>query len=685
MRIGVTILIVTVLLSLILLTVAALVGKRVDYSLDEELFKKATEESTTYYYAYNRDDELLEVWKSFSAGKREWVSLSDVNDVLIKGFLAVEDRKFYSHKGINVKRTIAAMANYILKSKNSFGASTITQQVIKNISGDNETTVERKINEIFRAMHLEKNHSKDEILEVYLNIVPMSENIYGVSLASEAYFGKEVSELTPAEAAMLIGITNAPTKYSPYSNPDECLAKRNRILSIMLDNSVIDREEYDEAVASPLGVKEEPELPGISSWFVETARNEIIEDMMREYGITEPAANLMLKGARVVLTMSVEIQEILDNFFSDTSNLSKKFNEGLNYSMVVSDHKTGNLLGIIGNGGIKKGEKLYNYATNPIIPGSTLKPLAIYAPLIDEGKINWSTIVEDAPVRYLGNEEGTPYPKNTPDVYEGDITVAEALKKSKNTVAIRLLNLLGAEKAFHFLKNTFGFHNLVGNQEVENGTSLTDIAEAPMALGQLTKGVSLKKLTESYNVFPNKGVFATGGSYYGVFDKSGNTVLEKKRTQKSVFNADTANIMNQLLSDVVKDGTAKQITLKENVDTAGKTGTSGGDKDRLFIGYTPYYTAGIWCGFSNGKTVGINSPNHIEIWDKIMTIIHNELVLNKYSEDIENFDTSGLIAEPYCSISGGIPNDMCELYDDVIIEYGYYSPRDPLNKICDKH
>ena len=684
-RIGIGILISGLVAALGITVFLFVVAKRVDYTVDEELFRKAAEESTTYYYAYNRDNELVEVWKSFSNGRREWVSISDVNEVLVKGFLAVEDRQFYSHKGINLKRTVAAIANYILKFRDAFGASTITQQVVKNISGDNETTVKRKVNELLRAVHLERNHSKEEILELYLNIVPMSENMYGVSVASEAYFGKESSDLTVAESATIIGITNAPALYSPYSNPESCLIKRNRVLAIMRETGIITDAEYSEAVSSPLGVNTHPQLPGISSWFIETAHQEIVNDLTQKYSISEPAAKLMLNGARIVLTMVPEIQDILDDFFSDTTNLSEKFNDGLNYSMVVSDPKTGNLLGIVGNGGEKKGERLYNYATAPITPGSTIKPLSIYAPLIDSAKINWTTIVSDTPVRYQNtSEEVVPYPKNTPDVYEGDITVADALKKSKNTVAVRLLQEYGIDNAFKLLNQAFKF-NLSDKFVRADGTVITDRSEAPLALGQLTQGVSLKKLTESYNVFPNEGILAVGGSYYGVFDRNGNTVIEKNHEERAIFRSDTSKIVNQLLSNVVKDGTARQITLKESVDTAGKTGTSGKDRDRLFIGYTPYYTAGIWCGFSNGKAIGNNIPNHLNIWDEVMKRIHNKMVFDKYSESTESFDISGLVVQPYCSSSGGSPNEYCELDDEAIIEYGYYSTRDMLNKECDKH
>ena len=662
------------------------VGKNIDYEMDEKLFNKAREDDVTSYYAYNQFNQLTEVWKSFGAEKREWIQLGDVNEYLVKGFIAVEDRHFFNHNGINIKRTAAAILNHIFRFQSAFGASTITQQVIKNVSGDKETTVKRKINEIFRALNLERNHSKEEILEVYLNIVPMSDNIYGVSLAAEVYFGKPASDLSITEAATIIGITNAPAKYNPYTNPQRCQEKRNRVLYAMKDCGLIDHEEYEKAISSSLDIKSNSKNTAISSWFVETARDDIVKDLSNFYNISDPAARLMLKGASVILTMSPEIQKIMEEFFENTDKINKNSYDKINYAMVVSEPKTGNLLGIIGNSGKKEGERLYNHATSRITPGSTIKPLSIYAPLLDSRDINWSTIVKDEPVRYIANgDEEIPYPRNSPDVYNGDITIEDAIKRSKNTVSIKLLEKLGVEKSFNLLKNIYGFSDLV-DRVVCGERVLTDMAEAPLGLGQLTQGVSLRKLTESYNVFPAEGNLRFGSSYYSVTDRDGKVIIEPSGKSVNVMKKTTADIMNQMLANVVKDGTARRIKLKETVDTAGKTGTSGKDKDRLFIGYTPYCTAGIWCGCYDGvSNIGVYNPNHLEIWDEIMTKIHNEIYLSGYEENQKSFDTSDLILQPYCSISGGLLSEACEMDDATVIKYGYFSKDNSLDKICNVH
>ena len=687
LRITVLIIVVAVLTGICLIGASAYVNRNIDYEFDEELFRKAKEEQTVYYYAYDRYGNLTEVYTSVSTSMREWTDFSDISEYLKSGFIAMEDRKFYEHNGINYKRTVAAVVNHLFKLGNSFGASTITQQVIKNISGDNETSISRKAKEMLRAYNLECNHSKDDIFELYLNIIPMAGNIYGVGAASEAYFNKEPSELSLAEAATIVGITNAPTRYNPYLYPEACKEKRNRVLYAMLDTDMISRDEYEAAIQSPLTLSSEKVDFGISSWFVETANEEILNDLSKRYGVSHAVARLMLNGARVILTMNPEVQDIMDNYFSDTGNLSDKFAEGLNYSMVISDPYTGDLLGIIGNGGEKRGERLFNYATTPVTPGSVLKPIALYAPLIEDGSICWSSMFDDSPTEYIGSGDNkAPYPRNSPDVYEGLIDINDAIKKSKNTVAIRMYNLLGAERIFSHLTENYGFDTLVRSKSAVNGEVISDLNKSPLALGQLSYGVSLRKLTEAYNAFPNEGVLCSGRSYSEVYDRDGNIIINKEVEKKRIYSEETAQIINQLLSGVVYDGTARQIKLKETVDTAGKTGTSGNDFDRLFIGYTPYFTAGIWCGFGqNGKAVGQNSPTHLQIWDSIMREVHDSLVLDNYDDRTESFNTNALTVAPYCSKSGLMPTEWCEHDDEAEIKLGYFGSKKTSETECDYH
>lgn len=665
----------------------------IDYSLDEKLLSCARGESATRFfydtsfgYGEYRPRELN---TSFGSKSENWYEYNEIGDNLKSAFIAVEDRSFFKHHGVNFKRTLYAAFNHLFHVKSKFGASTITQQLIKNLSGDNEQTIGRKFSELLRATHLENAHTKEEIFEAYLNVIPMGNGIVGVGSASREYFGKKPDSLTAAEAATLVGITNAPARYNPITNPQSCKEKRNSVLKTMLECGVIEAFEYENASKSELAVLEPlDEKSDVNSWLVETICDDISQDLAKSKKISKSAARslLMNGGFSVYTTVNPEVQSTLEHYFENVNNFPEAVSSGLQYSMVVLDSSNGNLLGIVGAVGKKSGNLLLNHALMPITPGSSLKPLALYAPALDKKLVNWATVFDDVPLEFKKTKEGEyqEYPKNYPQVYDGLITLSDALRLSKNTVAVRLYNLLGKESIFKSLKNDFGF-DLVDSQTLSNGGKLTDKASSPLALGQLSYGVSLRELTGAYTVFPRYGEYSKPRSYLAVFDDNGNLVLENTSEAKRVFATDTTQIMNQLLMRVTESGTAKQVTLDTVVDTAGKTGTSGNDKDRIFIGYTPYCTAGIWCGYPNkSKSIGAQSVSHLEIWDDVMREIH-ELLLGK-EDAVRSFSVKDVKRFPYCKDSGHLYSVNC-MYDPrgVRLEYGYFTADNKPSGDCQRH
>lgn len=674
-----------VIVLLIILTVfIAIIYFKLDFRGDEELFESSRRWSSTTFYADSDEKEgyqPLEIEISGEIRKQHYM-LEEISPYLTNGFIAVEDKIFYEHNGVDLKRTAMAAANYLLKRQKAFGASTITQQVIKNISGDNQPKLTRKISEIIRAGHIEKKYAKDEILELYLNVIPMSDNIYGVGAASKAYFGKEPSQLSPAEAATLIGITNAPTAYNPYSNPSKCENKRNIVLKVMLTDNVISQKDYEKAINTPLKVipREERE-DRFDSWFVETVIDEVAGDLAMEYNMSTSAARMKLLGGgyKVFTTMNPSVQQKLEDYFENEANLPAEIDKGLNYAMVVTDSVSGDLVGIIGRAGIKQGNRLLNHATTPHMPASALKPLALYAPLIEEGKINWATVFDDVPVTFYPQEDGyREYPHNSPGIYDGLLPIKDAIRLSKNTVAVRLCELRGAKNIFTSLRNDYKWDTLI-----EKEGNLTDIATAPMALGQMCKGVSLLKLTEGYSAFAGDGVRSKARSYIALADCNGNILLENKPNKNRIISPSTARIMNQLLMTVTSDGTAEGISLKNIVDTAGKTGTSSGNRDKIFVGYTPYYTAGIWCGYDDGNEAVYNlSKSHLAIWDDIMCNIHRDIA----ESEKNHFSTEGLLYLPYCRDSGERYSDNC-IYDPRgnRRDYGYFTADNHPTGDCTRH
>ena len=661
----------------------------IDYSRDEMLFESKRFVGATRLFYEDTDGEIKEYSiLSPSDNKSLWYSYEEIPSSLKSAFISAEDRGFFSHGGVDYKRTAYALLNYILKLRSGFGGSTITQQVIKNISGDNEHSITRKLNEMLRAVHIEDIHTKEEIFEVYLNIVPMGDGINGVGFAAEYYFGKEPSELTVDEAATLVGITNAPSRYNPYTNYKSCLEKRNRVLYAMLDNGVLTEEEYDALCKKSIPLKKSENIDhSVDSWFSETVLSDVSHDLAEKKGISESAARILLLngGYSVYTTVNPDIQKLLEDYFANEDNLSSSVKDGLEYSMIVLDSKSGRVVGIVGAAGEKSANRLTNYALVPHVPGSTLKPLALYAALIERGEGNWATVFDDAPVSFYQNSDGeyVDYPKNSPQKYDGLISVADALKYSKNTVAARIYEKLGKEYIFNFLTEEFGF-SLCDRVKTERGT-LTDKALSPLALGQLTYGISIRELAGAYSVFSGDGIYSEPITYTRVTDSSGKEVLNTEQHRERVFSKSTARIMNMMLSGVVNDGTAKKITLGDLYDTAGKTGTSGADKDRLFVGYMPYYTAAIWCGYtSQDKGIGRQKKSHLEIWDEVMHGIHKLTVGT--AESLKYFSTEGLEYLPYCKDSGQLFSDNC-IYDPrgSRLDYGYFTSDNKPITACKTH
>ena len=687
-------------LTLFAICFTSLFSKRnIDFDYDERLFDMAEIGSYTEYYVdsdHNARDIASYVPKplceiALGEKRKSWVSVNEVDPKLTEGFIAVEDREFYDHSGVNIRRTLLALLNSLFHFRDTFGASTITQQVVKNMSGDSELTLKRKLSEMIRAYNIEKNHSKSEIMELYLNIIPMGENIYGVKRAASEYFGKSTAELSAAECATLIGITNAPTRYNPRLHPEACLKKRNDVLYVMHECGVISDEDYNGAVEEKIELtNDKSEEERLQSWFIETVNSDVIADLGAKYGMSRASAEALLYngGLKIYTTEDPSVQKTLEEYFENTHNFPDEINKGLDYAMAIVDSQSGNLLGIIGSVGKKSANKLLNLALVPRTPGSSLKPLALYAPLIDSGRITPATVFDDVPVSFdKRGGQYIEYPNNYPRVYSGLITVKDALRLSKNTVAIRLYEMLGAENIYKILKSDLGLDTLVRREVGEGGNIVTDLAPSPLALGQLSYGVSLRKLTEAYTVFPNDGVLNQGRSYIAVYDSDGKPLLENAPEGKRVFSEGGARVMNQLLMQVVKSGTASSVTLKNSVDTAGKTGTSGDDKDRLFIGYTPYLTAGIWCGYRDSSgAVGKTSVTHLQIWDDVMRIIHENILSGLDDTQIRSFSIKGLTRCSFCRDSGKLYSENC-LYDPrgSRMDFSYFIPGTASEELCDRH
>ena len=494
---------------------------------------------------------------------------------------------------------------------------------------------------------------------MYLNVIPMGEQILGVKMASREFFDKQPHELSVSEIALLVGITNAPTRYNPRLHPEAARKKRDTIIGAMYKGGLIDQETADAAMAEPITLSSATrESERVYSWFAEQVIEDVVCDLAKEKNLTVEAARFLVytSGVKIYTTEEPSVSEALTRVLTKGKHLS---DNAPCYAMIVYNSRTGNIAAIQGRSGEKTANRLYNLATEArVTPGSALKPVALYASLLETGEITPATVFDDIPTVIRTGGEDRLYPNNYPRVYDGLITVRRALALSKNTVATRLYDMLGAERIYDRLVNDFEFASIARQGYREDGSTVTDLAPSPLALGQLSYGVTLAELTRAYTAFARSGSMGSGKTYLAVYADDGTILLENNKKDKKIYSRECANLMCDMLSEVVESGTAKEITLKKIVDTAGKTGTSGEDLDRLFIGFTPYYTAGIWCGYEDHQTpVGRRPISHLALWDEAMTLAHRNIT----EGENEHFSKEGLVRATYCDASGAHPSHVCSL------------------------
>ena len=592
--------------------------------LDRSLMEvgKDIEKTEFYYYDFSDRSErqgnpvLISDAHLDNGIKYKYASFEDIPKTLANAFIAIEDKRFYSHNGIDLIRSGKAVANYLL-GRSRFGGSTITQQLVKNLTGNAEPTIKRKIKEAFTAINLEKEYDKTEILETYLNVINLSDGCRGVGAAAEHFYSKEPNQLTLSECASIAAITNNPSKYNPRTHPEENKKRRDTVLLCMLEQSMITKAEYDEAVSTPIKLKMKEEHKNVNSWYIDMVCRDVINAISEKYGITESAASLMLYrgGYKIYTALDPQIQQILEKYYSDVYNfpIDSEGNTAQS-AMIVIDPYTGDVLGVAGAIGEKQGNRVINFATDTKRPpGSTIKPLSVYTPALEDGIINWATVIEDSPVTSSA-DNSHPWPQNVDRLYRGDVDVKYAVEHSLNTVAVKILRKIGAERSFDFLTNRLGVKSL---------DKKLDMGEASLALGQPTSGVTLRELTAAYSIY-YEGIFSKSRSFYRVTDKDGVIIIDNVSDQKAVISEESAAIMTKLLEAVVDSGTAAgKIQLDNTIDVAGKSGTSGNSFDRYFVGYTPEILGGVWFGYEYPKSLEVFGGNlSVYIWDEVMREIY---------------------------------------------------------------
>ena len=654
---------------------AAYLSRYSSSKVDEELLKTDPYSAKTEFYCFDFDgSNKSAVAKKIEGAyldngiKYKYASFGEFPDNLINAFIAIEDKRFYDHSGIDILRSGKAVVSYVW-GNGGFGGSTITQQLVKNITGRNEITVDRKLSEAFSALKVEQDLDKSEILEQYLNVINLSEGCRGVGAAAELYYSKGVKDLTLSECATIAAITNNPSLYDPIKHPENNIKRRNIVLECMYEQTYITKDEYEDALSQPIKLDLSVDADRkANSWYIDMVTEDVINDLCAKYGLTPSSASLMLYrgGFKIYTAMDREIQKIVERYYADEYNfpIDEQGNQAQS-AMIIIDPYTGDVLGVAGAIGEKKGNRLQSFATNTKRPpGSTIKPISVYAPAIDRGLISWSSQFEDSPV-VEETEKTRAWPQNVDRKYVGPVDVKYAVEHSLNTVAVKVLGLVGAEKSMDFLKNKLLLSNL---------DEKLDIGPASLALGQPSNGVTLRELTAAYSVF-QEGIMSKPRSYYKVTDAAGRIILDNMPKQEAVISRESAAIMTKLLETVVDSGTASgKIKLDNTVDVAGKSGTSGNNCDRFFIGYTPEILAGVWFGYEYPKNLEAFGGNlSVYIWDDVVSEIYgNSKRYEKTSFTVPDTVQKLTYKKPSSVKSDGEGETITETFDDGWFNIGFH-------------
>lgn len=645
-----------------------------DSKVDIELESMKLNYSSVVYYL-DEDGNEHEFERLYDSQNRTWVDLEDMPSYLKDAAIAIEDHRFMKHGGVDWTRTFQASINMFFKMRSDFGASTITQQLVKNLTGDNQDSVKRKLQEIMRALYLEHHHDKDTIIEMYLNTIYLGEGCYGVGTAAQAYYGKDVSELTLAESASLVGITNLPTYYNPYINPDNNKTRRVNILNRMYDLDMISRDECEAAKNEEIVFnteKRKETATRVQSYFVDQIIEDLIDDLVDECGYTESVAirKIYSGGLKIYATVNPEIQRAMDRIFENDSifpNYSGKVQPEC--SMILLDPQNGDILAMRGGRGKKTGSRILNRATQTKRPpGSSIKPLSVYAPAIEYGLITPFSVEDDAPITVLNNSE---YPKNETRSYSGRTTINNAVMQSINTISMRTLEKLSIERSYNFLSANLGITSL---------SKSGDKNLAPLSLGQLTNGVTALEMAAAYAPFANGGTYYEPRTYTKVLDSSGDVLLEKETTPTKAMSKKTASYMSYMLQNVVSDGTGTYAKLDRGMPAAAKTGTSNNDEDRWFVGYTPYYVGAAWFGYDKPKYISKSLSPALTVWKRVMNEAHKDLPVKNFEKG-EDFQYVNV-----CSASGLLPSESCALdARGSRVVAGYFHKDDIPTETCNVH
>ena len=674
---------------------------------------------TTHFYAQNPNTGEWEDYASLSSDQqRTWVDLTEIPENLQNAFIAVEDKDFRSHSGVNYKRTFSAAVNLVLQKVSGGaiglydsmqGASTITQQLIKNITGDDETDPLRKVREVFRAIGLENRYSKDMILEAYLNTISLTGNLAGVQSGAEYYFGKDVRDLTLAECASIACVTKSPTSYNPITNPANHVQRRNHVLGLMYEQGLITQEEYEEAKNAPLVLTEEqPEEVAThtshNSWYTDAALDEIIPLIREREGfetdaeayrffttegfnvylnvnpyMQEEMEKLMLNTDGTFADLPIEVEDadgVLqegEEWATDENGAQKYASNGnpikiikTNAAMVTIDNDNGKVLAIAGGLREKTADRVLNRALTQHQVGSTMKPIGAYALGIEYRLTHYSDAWPDIPYQQIEDPERPGQMKDWPTNYGGsysntNVLLYKALAKSLNTVPVHIIgDYVGVDNVFSFMHDTLNMTNLVSPSE---NAQFNDAALSPLALGALTEGVTPLEMAAAYQMFSNGGAYHSPTFFASIQYPNGEVYMESTPTTVQALSSEAAMVMNRLLRNPVADpeGTAAGIGSQiAGMEIIAKTGTTQDWKDFTFVGGTPYYTTALWYGYDEPNMLAHNNAENRQYSKYTQNAFKAYMETVQANLEPRMFPTSeNVVQQSFCTVTGLLAGPGC--------------------------
>lgn len=602
-----------------------------------------------------------------------WTDLDDIPVNMQNAMVAIEDERFWDHYGVDWKRTVSAVANLLLHfSSTEYGGSTITQQLIKIQTQEDDHSIERKIREIFRAVELERSHySKEQILEAYLNVLPLSGNIVGVGAAANQYFDVEAKDLTLAQCAMIAGITQNPSKYNPWRYPENVRYRQRLVLKKMYELGFISHDEYLQAYNEELILKPSSKNVEVYDWYTDMVIDDVIHDLMDRYGYSEVWASQLVYygGLKIYSCEDPALQSKIEAVFADDANFPAKLetdDQDPQTAFFVMDY-SGRCVAVVGGRGEKNGNRLFNRATHSTQqPGSTIKPIGTYTVAVENNLINFSTPILDC---FIYLEDGREWPSNygSGPKDNGITTVDNALQRSLNTVPVRIAQQLHPQRIYNFLTHSLNLSTLIENTKI-NGRWLTDVDLAPMALGGLTYGVYMDEITAAYTMYGNGGYYIEPYSYYRVTQGDA-VLLAKVNTPVRVISEDTAYVMNRLLQNVMvgPNGTGKLIKNDwKDWEVFCKSGTTQDDHDVYFVGGTTLYVGSCWLGYDINQMLNTEQTRYARyLWSQAMKILHEGKV------DVGFTPSPGTVEAYYCNSSGLLASDECPKTTLGVYKKGY--------------